>query len=470
MITKILQTFLSNLSQNNILISYSGGVDSCVLLHVVAQLRQEFPGLKVKAIHIHHGLFAEADQWAAHCQKFCNELKIDLQIIKVEVKCSKGISIEEAARDARYAALAEILQKNDVLITAHHADDQAETCLLQFLRGAGIKGLASMPSIINFSKGFLARPFLKITHAEVLNYAQKNNLSWIEDQSNHDLKFTRNFLRYKIMPEFHKRWPNINKTVLRVADNCAEGLELLRDLAQQDLKKLKSNSENIGETQRFLRREVSGIWIPNQLAGSGMTGVGGSTLSISKIRKLSLVRQKNVLREWIQIQGFRLPSAIKLQHIITDVINARVDATPCVAWQDAEIRSYQGNLYVMQPLVEFDHNTILSWDGKSPLKLPENLGFLRAKKIVGKGLKAEILNKNIEVRFRQGGEQCKLANRDGTHKLKKLFQEWNIPSWQRDRIPLLYINDQFAAIIGYAICQEFVAQNNECGIMVECLV
>jgi len=434
MIKEILRTFLSNLSQNNFLIAYSGGVDSCVLLHAVVRLRQDFPELKLKAIHIHHGLFAEADQWVHHCQKICAELKVDLQIIKVEVKRSKGVSIEEAARDARYTALAKMLQENDGLITAHHADDQAETCLLQFLRGAGIKGLASMPAIINFAQGFLARPFLSVTRAEILNYAQKNNLNWVEDKSNHDLKFTRNFLRYKIMPEFIKRWPNINKTILRVADNCSDANELLKDLALQDIRKL-----------------------PGRVA---------KTLSITKLQKLSLARQKNVLREWISSQDFRLPSAIKLQHIITDVINARVDAAPCVAWEKAEIRRFKDDLYVMTPLADFDCNNILFWDGKKPLKLPGNLGVLRAKKVIGKGLKAEVLNKNIEIRFRQGGEQCKLLGRAGTHKLKKLFQEWNIPPWQRDRVPLLYINNKLSAVIGYAICQEFVAQSNEDGIVV----
>lgn len=435
MITKILQTFLSNLLQNNFLIAYSGGVDSCVLLNVLAQLRQEFPEIKLKAIHIHHGLFKEADQWAEHCQKICAELKVDLQIIKVEVKRSKGISIEEAARSARFSALAKILQENDVLITAHHADDQAETCLLQFLRGAGIKGLASMPSIISFAKGFLARPFLKISRADILNCAKKNNLSWIEDKSNHDLNFTRNFLRFKIMPEFKKRWPNVNKTISRAANNCAEANELLKDLAVQDMRKLQGSITN--------------------------------TLSIARLQKLSLPRQKNVLRQWIQTQGFRLPSAIKLQHIITDVINARIDAAPCVAWGKIEIRRFKDELYVLPPLMDFDRNKTLTWDGKKPLKLPENLGVLQIKKVVGEGLKADILNKNIEIRFRQGGEQCKLLGRTGTHKLKKLFQEWNVPPWKRDRIPLLYVNNKFAAIIGYVICQEFVAQNNEDGIVVK---
>jgi tRNA(Ile)-lysidine synthase len=434
MITKTLKTFLSDLSQNNILIAYSGGVDSHVLLHAISQLRQEFPELKLKAIHIHHGLFEEADFWTQHCQKICAELKVDLQIIKVEVKRSKGISIEEAARSARYAALEKLLQPNDVLITAHHADDQAETCLLQFLRGAGIKGLASMPTIIDFAQGFLVRPFLKITRAEILNYAQKNNLSWVEDQSNHDLSFTRNFLRYKIMPEFHKRWPNINKTIMRVAENCAEANELLKEMALQDIKKLKGNIAN--------------------------------TLSITKLQKLSYVRKKNVLREWIQIQGFRLPSAIKLQHVITDVINARADAMPCVAWSDAEVKRFRDDLYVMPPLSEFDRNISLSWDGKKPLKLPGNLGVLQSKKVIGKGLKTEILNKNIEIKFRQGGEKCKLSGRAGTHELKKLFQEWHVPPWQRDIIPLLYVNDKLAAVIGYAICQQFIAHNDEKGIII----
>lgn len=439
---KILKTFLLNLFENypvsfksKILIAYSGGVDSHVLLHALAQCRQEFSELKLTAVHIHHGLFEEADQWAQHCRQRCNELKVKLQIVDVEVKRAKGVSIEEDARAARYAALADILQQNDILVTAHHADDQAETCLLQFLRGSGIKGLASMPIIVNFAAGFLARPFLSVSRQEILQYAQKNKLLWVEDHSNHDLNFTRNFLRYKIMPEFKKRWPSINKTIMRVADNCSDANELLKDLAEQDLKKLKGHVKN--------------------------------TLSISKLKKLSLRRQKNVLREWIDAQNFRLPSAIKLQHIISDVINASEDAIPCIAWGEAEIRSYHDDLYIMKPLSKFDYNKTILWDGKKPLRLPGNLGTLRLKKIIGQGLKSEVLKKKLEIKFRQGGERCKLFGRNGTHKLKKLFQEWEVPPWQRGRVSLLYVDNQLAAIIGYAVCCEFVADDKAEGVVIK---
>ena len=438
MIIKTLETFLTDFFQtkpinyeNNIFVAYSGGIDSHVLLHALAQLRQTFPKLKLTAVHVHHGLFQAANDWVQHCRQVCDELKVGLQIINVKVKCSAGLSVEEQARIARYQALTKLLQAGDLLITAHHADDQAETCLLQFLRGAGIKGLASMPVMISFAQGFLARPFLSISRQDLLEYAQKNNLSWIEDDSNHNLKFTRNFLRYTIMPEFKKRWPNINKTIMRVAKNCAEANELLQELAKQDIEELKGSVKN--------------------------------TLAIAKLQKLSLARQKNVLREWLHAQGFRLPSAIKLKHIISDVINARTDADPCIVWQEVEVRRHQDNLYAMSPLFKFNNKVDLSWDGKNPLKLPGNLGILRCEKAMGQGLKAEVFSKNIVVRFRQGGEQCKLPNREGTHKLKKLFQEWGVPSWQRDRIPLLYINDQLAAIVGYAVCSELAAFNNEVG-------
>ncbi|MGD9109005.1 MAG: tRNA lysidine(34) synthetase TilS [Gammaproteobacteria bacterium] len=442
MVITFLRTFLLNLFENypvsfknKILIAYSGGVDSHVLLHAIAQLRQEFPELKLKAVHIHHGLFEAANQWAQHCRQICDELKVELQIINVKVERAQGVSVEEAARAARYAALEKLLQRNDVLITAHHADDQAETCLLQFLRGAGIKGLASMPSVVNFAAGFLARPFLSISRQEILQYAQKNKLFWIEDHSNHDLNFTRNFLRYKIMPEFRKRWPNINKTIMRVANNCSDANELLKDLAVQDIKKLKGQVKN--------------------------------TLSISKLKKLSFRRQKNVLREWIDAQNFRLPSAIKLQHIVNDVINARTDATPCIAWGEAEIRSYQDDLYIMRSLSEFNYGVTLPWDGKSSLKLPNDLGVLQVEKVVGQGLKSEILKRKLEIKFRQGGEQCKLLGREGTHKLKKLFQEWKVPPWQRDRVPLLYVDNQLAAIVGYAVCLEFIPDAEEIGVVIK---
>jgi tRNA(Ile)-lysidine synthase len=440
MIKETLGTFLKEVSlcdavslHPNIYVAYSGGVDSHVLLHALVQL---VSNKQLKVIHIHHGLFQQADEWAAHCQKICNKLKVDCEIVKVKVDCSSGDSIEEAARNARYQVFAKLLQDGDVLVCAHHVDDQAETCLLQFLRGAGIKGLAAMPSVVRFAKGYLARPFLSISRQDILTYAKQNKLSWVEDESNHDLKFTRNFLRYKVMPLFKKRWPGISKTIMRVSDHCAEANQLLKELAEQDL--------------------------------SLVHGKASNTLSVQKLNNFSYVRQKNILREWLQNQGYLLPSTIKLKHIIGDVINARGDAKSCVSWSDVEVRRYQDDVYAMDALVQHDVGTHIFWDCKKDLQLPANMGLLSCKKVVGKGVRQDVIKEPLKVAFRQGGEACRLLNRQGTHQLKKLFQEWQVPPWLRDRVPLIYIADKLAMIVGFGVCEEFAAREDERGVIIWC--
>lgn len=432
-LTNFIADFIHPQISTNILIAYSGGVDSHVLLYAAAQLRKIFPQMHLKAIHIHHGLLSGADAWALHCQQVCHSLNVELQIVNVKVQLNKGDSVEEAARQARYQAFAELLPSDSYLLTAHHADDQAETCLLQFLRGAGLKGLAAMPMIVPFAAGFLARPFLNTARQTILTYASKHQFCWIEDDSNHDIRFTRNFLRYKVMPELRKRWPNVNQTIMRVANNCAEADELLKTLACQDMDIVQGTVDN--------------------------------TLSVVSMRNLSVVRQKNILREWLYTQGFLLPSAVKMQHIITDVINARSDANSCVKWRGTEIRRYQDNIYALKPLLTFNSKIKLTWDCKTELELPANLGKLRCTKVIGKGLRQDCLQQHITVRFRQGGEVCRLPHRHGTHKLKKLFQEWQVPPWQRNRIPLIYVADELAVIIGYAICAEFTVHENELGVL-----
>ncbi|CAL7959685.1 tRNA(Ile)-lysidine synthase [Gammaproteobacteria bacterium] len=398
-----------------IFIAYSGGLDSHVLLHLLVQLRRAQPKLQLTAIHINHNLSLNAKQWTKHCKKICKELCVECIVKNVNAKIKiKDHSPEEIARKLRYEAFVENLPKNAVLVTAHQANDQAETLLLQLFRGAGPKGLAAMPIKVKFGKGWLMRPLLSFSREELLQYAKEYKLKWIEDESNADIKFRRNLIRHKLMPIIRKNWPGITTTLNRVASLCAAANELLENLAAEDLVKV------IGEAR--------------------------ATINIEALKKLPPARQGNVLRFWLHTLHLPTPSEAKLNEVIRTMVNSRSDASPVVGWQGTEIRRFQNYLYAMSPLLLHDKKQVLRFDLKRPLKLPGNLGVLRAK--VSKKFLADFKGKRFTVQFRQGGEKLKLSKRQGTHELKKLMQEWQIPPWLRDRIPLVYCGSEIIAVIG----------------------
>ncbi len=308
-----LRNNLQRLTQNNkLLVAYSGGMDSHVLLHSLKYLNYE-----LRAVHIHHGLSKNADSWVEHCRTVCADLQIEFIVRYVKVIPGKH-SPEAIARELRYKEFAKLLDKSECLVTAHHADDQAETLLLQLFRGSGPKGLAAMPEHKGFMHGSLLRPLLEFSRADLHQYAQQNNLQWIEDESNENIGIDRNFVRHKLMPIIKEKWPGIIKTLSRSAEHCAEADELLAVLAGQDYINIKGSKPNI--------------------------------LSIKKLLALSSARQNNVIRYWLHKLDFPTPSSIKLKHIKNDVLNCRIDANPIVNWPGAEIRRYRDDLYVMSPL------------------------------------------------------------------------------------------------------------------------
>lgn len=397
-----------------IFIAYSGGLDSQVLLHLLVQLREVRPKLQLTAIHVNHNLSANAKQWIKHCKKTCKELCVECIVKDVNAKIKiKDHSPEEIARKLRYETFAENLPKNAILVTAHQANDQAETLLLQLFRGAGPKGLAAMPVKIKFGKGWLMRPLLDFSREELLQYAKGYKLKWIEDESNADVKFSRNLIRHKLMPIIKKKWPGITAVLNRVANHCATANELIENLAAEDLSKVVDDK---------------------------------GTIDIESLKQLSLVRQSNVLRFWLHTLHLSIPSEVKLNEVIRTVVSSRSDANPVVQWHGAEVRRFQNHLYAMPPLLPHDNKMVLSFNLKRPLKLPGDLGVLRAK--VSKNFAVKFKNKKFTVRFRQGGERLKITKRQGTHDLKKLMQEWQIPPWLRDRIPLVYCDTEIIAVVG----------------------
>jgi len=410
-----------------VVIAYSGGLDSQVLLHAAATLRQ-VQSFSLSAIHIHHGLSVDADLWAKHCQTICAELQISCEIIHLKINCLKGESLEACARKARYSAIAQCLSTDDIVLTAQHADDQAETVLLQLLRGSGISGLAAMPRISILGKGKLIRPFLDIPRAELRNYAESAGLHWIEDSSNADLRFDRNFLRHEILPRLKNRWSGIPQTLGRAAQHQAQAKYLLADLSKLDFQQCR--------------------------------GVQNDHISIAALSHLSPARQANVIRYWLNLLHLPLPHAAQLQHILTDMLLAESDAQPLVRWQGTDIRRYANYLFAMPNLPALPSQKILTWIPPAPLNLP--LGHLVAEEVIGQGL---VFSDNLTVRFRQGGENCRW--RGHFRSLKKILQSTALPTWLRGFIPLIYQENTLIALPNIGICEGFEAKAHEKGLLIK---
>jgi tRNA(Ile)-lysidine synthase len=411
-------------------LAFSGGLDSLVLLHSLCALRDELSGFSLRAIHINHGLQDEAQAWSEFCRQQCTQLEVPLVIKSVQVSTQNGESLEAQARHARYEALASCLGKNDILLTAQHSDDQAETLLLQLLRGAGPRGLAAMPAVSLFAEGWQLRPLLDFTRTELHEWAVQQQLDWVDDPSNLDVRFERNYLRQEVMPSLKKRWPALDPVLGRVAKQQAEASELLDALAEQDLQTIGSES--------------------------------GQCLRVSGLLEYSAARQRNVLRYWLRQQQLPLPSRRKLETLRHDMLLAGEDRMPCVTWQGAEVRRYRDYLYAGLPLPPRPGEAeSMTWDLRGPLLLPHGLGSLHAVSASGEGLSPQALQAGVEVGFRHGGEQCRPAGQPHHRSLKNLFQEAAVPPWQRDRTPLVYVDRQLAEIVGLCVCEPYQARPGE---------
>jgi len=398
-------------------VAYSGGLDSTVLLHRLVQLRSEHH-FSLKAIHIHHGLSSKADAWQRHCQNTCQEWQVEFMTHKIDLSQERG-NIEARARSLRYAHFSSLLKEKDILCTAHHQDDQAETFLLQLVRGAGPKGLSAMPTEIDLGQGKLRRPILRIKREILLDYAIQHDLSWVDDESNQETRFSRNFMRHKILPILKKRWPSVTETITRSSQHCAESEALLNEYASQLMTSCMNHRQNF---------------------------------RISLLKSLTLMQQKLVLRYWLKKQHLALPGDAQLTNALHMLLQAADDKNPIACWDNIEIKRYRDELYIMHQAPFHDAQQVLSWKNLSaPLVIP-SLGLkLSVTKKLGNGIKTAY-STVWEIRFR--GQNAAL---------KKRFQSWGVPPWERSRIPLLYINNELAAVLGHEIKEKFRVTKNEEG-------
>jgi tRNA(Ile)-lysidine synthase len=389
-------------------IAFSGGLDSSVLLHLLADWaeHEELPPLS--AIHVHHGLQPAADAWPEHCAQVCARLDIPLDIVRVQV--APGASLEQAARRARYAAFAERLGPGEILLGAQHRDDQAETLLFRLLRGAGVRGLAAMPVSRSLGCGTLLRPLLGCSRAELHAYAQSHGLAWVEDPSNADERFTRNFLRRRVMPLLAERWPQLAASLSRSAGHLGEAQQLLEELAEMDL--------------LAARGACALPWLPLP------------SLDLSGVAVLSDARQRNLLRHWLAPLS-RMPDSDHWAGWY-DLRDAAADATPIWKLADGELHRAEGRLWWLsgdwlKPPQPFD---LPCGALGEPVELPGN-GRVN--------LSGELPQGHWHLRYRVGGESLQVPGR-GRRDLKRLLNEMRVPPFVRSRLPLLFDGDELVAV------------------------
>ena len=419
-------------AHSSILVGLSGGVDSVVLLHLLHKLSARF-SWEISALHVHHGISPNADAWAKFCEDLCAELQITLHIERVDIVPFLHHGVEAAARKLRREAFAE--QACDFVALAHHADDQVETLFLQLLRGAGVRGASAMPQFIT-RKGTasLIRPLLHVSRDEILSYATKHQLGWVEDESNANDSYPRNFLRHRVLPLLAEKFPAYRNTLARSAEHFAEAGHLLNEMAEQDA------------------------------AGT----IDGNTLSVEALRVLSHSRAKNLLRYFLHGAGVQMPQAIQLDDMLKQLCSARADTSVCVSCGDKEVRRYRGKAYVFQALGKFDGNLVMTWEGENRLGWPALNTWLNFNPTHGKGISYTKLQRaKVTLRLRQGGETMLIQSSAGTRTLKNLLQEKRIPPWFRDRLPMLYCGDELVCVPGVGTAAAYIAVADEAAVQVE---
>jgi tRNA(Ile)-lysidine synthase len=414
---------------SRVCVGLSGGLDSVVLLDLLYRL-QEVDYFELFAIHINHQLSPNASAWAQFCVEQCAQKNIPLHIETVNVARDSGLGIEAAAREARHAVFNQ--QQADVIALAHHADDQAETLLLQLLRGAGVKGASAMP-VLSEGKPALARPLLDVTRAELEHYAAQRGLQWITDESNADLRFDRNYVRHEVMPLIEKRFPAYRATLGRGAQHFAEASALLDELGAMDAKE----------------------------------AMQGDALSQSAIIKLSEARAKNLLRFFLAQHHVAMPQATRLDELVRQLQTSGHDAEVSAELGEHAVRAWRGNIYVIdRPMAVADLS--LAWNGEATINLPAEMGALKFTPTNGQGISASKLKSAaVTVRTRGGGETLQLALNRPRRSLKNLLQESAVPPWERERLPLLFCGDVLMWVAGMGVDIHFQSVSGEAGYNVD---
>ena len=404
-------------------VGLSGGLDSTVLLHMVHEWWQQQPLDRppLQAIHVNHQLQANADHWQSHCVDLCQQWGIPCHSQTVTVDTTKA-SLEQQAREARYQVFREQVKASEVLLLAHHRDDQVETLLQRLARGSGPLGLGAMTPFHNQHGFSIVRPLLECDREQLECYARQQGLTWIEDPSNQDESIERNFVRRQLLPLWRSVHPRLNQTLARSARLARESADLLDELAKLDMGDSRSDSG----------------------------------LPLDRLLPLNPARRCNLLRYWLRALGMQPPSEVTLLRIINEVALAAADAQPLVSWGDCSVRRFQGVLYglnrtlpepgdVQIPITNLEHALVLPW------------GVLQNQRGKVPFSRQALLGKNLKIGFRRGGERLRLPGRPAKL-LKDLFLEAGIPPWIRGLWPILYVDGEIAGVPGLWVCEGYAPQ------------
>ncbi len=394
------QTLTSHSDVRRWWIGLSGGLDSTLLASCVQELQLDTP---LHCVYINHGLSAYADEWQAHCQAFCQQRQLPFTAVAVEVRVT-GQGVEAAAREARYRAFADLLQPGDGLLLGHHLDDQAETLLLRLLRGTGVAGLAGIQQQRQLGQGLLLRPLLDVSRQQLEQEARQRHLSWVEDESNAQTRFDRNYLRLQVMPLLQERWPGFQRQWQQAASLCGEAAALVEEVAAADLATCNPSAGN-----------------------------AGTSLELSGLRALSPFRRANVLRLWLQQLGQPLPEAVQLQEVESQLIQGRADSEAQVSWRSVRLQVHRQRLWLLAALAASLPGAPVCWDGRAGLRWGDWQLTLENVSSGGWRWPAE----GVQVQARRGGERCHPAGRAHSQTLKKLLQEAGVAPWLRPQLPII---------------------------------
>lgn len=419
-------------SGRHLVLGLSGGIDSVVLLDILAQLHSSLH-FSLSALHVNHRISPNASRWAAFCADQCARREIPFACNEIDVKREPGKSLEALAREARYRAFDG--QQSDFAVLAQHLDDQAETLMLQLLRGAGAKGLSAMGARQERNGGTcILRPLLDVPRRLLLEYAAVRGLEWIDDESNDDVAYDRNYLRHRVMPLLGDRFPGYRVTLARAARNLAESTQLMDDLARMD----------------------------------AMPALEGDRLKLDALRSLSDARARNLLRYWLAGQGVSMPSSGRLENILQQLRSVRDDAQVAIQQGDRIIRRYRGAACLERLAAGRQAEALVPWSLHERLILPGLGVSLVCEQAMGQGLSLEKLASGaVTVQVRRGGERLQPDCRRPRRSLKNLLREADIPPWQRQRLPLVFCGEELVCVPGVGVACSYQADESEKGVVVK---
>ena len=408
-------------------VAFSGGADSTTLLHAMTRISGEL-GTEVRAIHINHGIHSHADDWQTHCERHCHELGITLVQKTVDVEIAARQSPEAQARSARYSAMLAAVNDNDMLLTAHHADDQAETMILNLMRGAGVDGLAAMQPIRAAGAAWLGRPLLNWRRQQLRRYLAEENIEFVDDPSNDDRSIRRNFVRHEILPRLEQMWPASTGQLNKSAAHVRSASMILKSLASADL----------------------GI----------CQGAYSYEINLHRLRGFDLDRQALIIRQWAREHGLHTPDQRQMSELLRQLANARVENALCMEWPGVQVHHYRSSLYIMPALPEVLEGWQMEWTGQNSITLPAASGELSLQG--GNG--SPFAEMPLQVHARGGSERLLPVGQAHHKSLKQLFQAAGIPPWLRSRIPLLSRNGECLAVGDIWLDQAFAEQLSESGL------